>query len=112
MYIGEASKRTGLSIKAIRFYEEKGLIRRLERVSGYRVYQETEIELLILIKEAKALGATLSQLRGVIVYQNGQVDWANIKVFLAEIRELLTLQIEDLKQKIESLDKCYEQINP
>jgi MerR family copper efflux transcriptional regulator len=111
MYIGEASKKTGLSIKAIRFYEEIGLIRRPERVGRYRVYQETEIELLILIKEAKELGVTLSQLEGVIVYSHGKVDWAKIKIFLAELREQLVHQIDDIKKKIDSLDECYDQIS-
>ena len=112
MYIGEASKKTGLSIKAIRHYEEKGLIKQPERIGRYRVYQEKDIELLILIKEAKELGVTLSQLKGIIVYSNGQVDWANIKIFLAEIRVQLIHQIDDLKMKIDSQDQCYKQINP
>jgi DNA-binding transcriptional MerR regulator len=112
MYIGEAAKKTGLSVKAIRFYEEKGLIASPERIGRYRVYKEIDIELLILIKEAKELGVTLSQLKGIIVYSNGQVDWAIIKVFLAEIRQQLINQIDDLKQKVISLDACYEQINP
>jgi len=112
MYIGEAAKKTGLSIKAIRFYEEKGLIRQPERVGRYRVYSETDIELLILIKEAKALGVTLSQLKGVITYNNNKADWGKIKIFLGEIREQLINQIEDIKKKIDNLDKCYNQINP
>jgi DNA-binding transcriptional MerR regulator len=112
MYIGEASKKTGLSIKAIRFYEEKGLIRSPERIGRYRDYQETDIEILILIREAKALGVTLSQLKGVLVYNNGQIDWANVKIFLSEIRQQLIDQINSLKQKIDSLDECYNQINP
>lgn len=112
MYIGEASKKTSLSVKAIRFYEKKGLIRRLERVGRYRVYQETDIEILILIKEAKELGVTLSQLKGVIVYKNGELDWGKIKLFLAETRLLLLKQIEDLNEKLISLEQCYDQINP
>ena len=112
MYIGEASKKTGLSIKAIRVYEEKGLIVRPERIGRYRVYKELDIELLILIKEAKELGVTLSQLKGIIVYKDGKVDWAIIKTFLTEIREQLMNQIDDIKKKVESLDQCYEQINP
>ena len=112
MYIGEISKKTGLSIKAIRFYEEIGLIRQPERVGRYRVYKETDIELLILIKEAKELGVTLSQLKGVIAYKNGKVDWAHIKIFLSEIREQLVNQLDDIKKKIDNLDQCYDQIKP
>lgn len=111
MYIGEASKQTGLTIKAIRFYEEKGLIRQPERKGRYRVYDETDIEMLILIKEAKELGITLSQLKGVISYSNGNVDWAAIKIFLSEIRGQLISKIEIINKQVNSLDKCYKQIN-
>ncbi|MHA2937059.1 MerR family transcriptional regulator [Vibrio sp. RC27] len=112
MYIGEASKQTGLSIKAIRFYEEIGLTKKPKRKGRYRVYDETDIELLILIKEAKDLGITLSKLKGVIIYDNGMVDWGNIKIFLGEIREQLINQIDDINKKIDSLDTCYNQIDP
>ena len=112
MYIGEASKKTSLSIKAIRFYEEIGLIRQLERNGRYRLYKKTDIELLMLIKEAKDLGVTLSQLKGVITYNNGKVDWGKIKIFLGEVKERLLSQIDDIKKKIDTLDNCYDQINP
>jgi MerR family copper efflux transcriptional regulator len=111
MYIGEVAKKTGLSIKAIRFYEEKGLIRQPERKGRYRVYVETDIEILILIKEAKELGITLSQLKGVIVYNNGKVDWGKIKVFLKDMRVQLISKIEDINKQVNSLDRCYKQIN-
>ena len=111
MYIGEASKRSGLSIKAIRLYEEKGLIKVPERIGRYRIYQERDIELLVLIKEAKELGITLSELKGVITYSGDTVDWGIIKSFLKDVRVQLTDQIESLNMKIENLDKCYEQID-
>lgn len=110
MYIGEISKKTGLSIKAIRFYEERGLIQTPERKGRYRVYQQKDVELLVLIKEAKTLGVTLSQLEGVIVYNNGQVDWASIKKFLSEFREELVAKIKDINNKIANIDRCFEQI--
>ncbi|UJF20465.1 MerR family transcriptional regulator [Shewanella sp. OMA3-2] len=110
MYIGEISKKTGLSIKAIRFYEERGLIQTPERKGRYRVYQQKDVELLILIKEAKALGVTLSQLKGVIVYKNDRVDWASIKQFLSEFREELVAKSKDINNKIANIDRCFEQI--
>ncbi len=112
MYIGEASKRTDLSIKAIRFYEEIGLIHPPDRIGKYRFYKENDIELLILIKEAKELGITLSQLKDVITYNDGKVNWSNIKVFLAKQRVQLLRQIDDINKKIDMLNKCYDQIHP
>lgn len=111
MYIGEASQKTGLSIKAIRFYEARGLIKAPERMGRYRVYKESDLELLRLIKEAKAMGISLSQLQQVISYQNGQIDWRTIKTFLAEVRQQLIQRITDIQDKIALLDSCYEQID-
>ncbi|WP_076915513.1 MerR family transcriptional regulator [Pseudoalteromonas sp. TAB23] len=57
------------------------LIRQPQSKGRYRVYEESDIEILVLIKEAKQLGITLSKLQGVIVYTNGKVDWLK-KIFL------------------------------
>ena len=111
MYIGEAAKKTGLSIKAIRFYEAKELIKPPKRVGRYRVYQQTDIELLVLIREARELDISLAQLQGIIVYTNGEVDWARIKNFLSEIKSKLRAQIAEIEQKIINIDICYQQIN-
>ena len=112
MYIGEASKKTGLSIKAIRFYEEIGLIRSIPRSGRYRVYSESDIDLLVLIKEAKQLGVTLSQLKIVFVYKDGEVDWSRIKIFLAELKQQLLANIQESERKIAMIDDCYKQIKP
>lgn len=106
MYIGEVAKKTGLSIKAIRLYEEKGLIMPLPRKGRYRVYSESHIEILNLIKEAKLLGATLSQLKSAIVYKNGDVDWSYVEKFLSDIKLQLSLQINDLNIKVKRVEKC------
>lgn len=95
MYIGKASKLTGLSIKAIRLYEEKGLIKTPARSGRYRVYTKTDIEILNLIAEAKRLGITLNRIKGVIVYHDNGPDWQRIKVFLADIKTQLILDINN-----------------
>ena len=106
MYIGEVAKKTGLSIKAIRLYEERGLIVSPPRKGRYRVYNQSHIEILSLIKEAKSLGTTLAQLHGAIIYRNGDVDWAHIEKFLVDIKQQLAIQIQDLNDKINKVDEC------
>jgi DNA-binding transcriptional MerR regulator len=88
------------------------LIKEPARLGRYRVYQAADIELLILIKEATQLGVTLSQLKSVISYSDGQIDWQRIKTFLAEVRLQLENEIENIKHKIKQLDQCYQQITP
>ncbi|MEP7729225.1 MerR family transcriptional regulator [Marinomonas primoryensis] len=106
MYIGEVAKITGLSIKAIRVYEEKGLIMPPPRKGKYRVYSESHLDILNLIKEAKLLGVTLSQLKSGIVYKNGDVDWSGVGKFLLEFKQQLLLKIDDLNMKVTRVEKC------
>lgn len=110
MYIGEVSKRTGLSIRAIRFYEQIGLINAPRRQGKYRVYQESDVDMFILIKEATELGISLSSLKGVIVYQDGKVNWSEIHGFLLKFRDELVESIKDLNLKLNSVDRCCAQI--
>jgi len=61
--IGEISKKTGVSIDTIRFYETKGLLKPVSRTSsGYRYYDHNSINTLIFIKMAKDIGFTLSEI--------------------------------------------------
>ncbi|MFC1235121.1 MerR family transcriptional regulator [Vibrio sp. F74] len=111
MFIGEVSKRTGLSIKAIRFYEEKGLIRSPLRQGRYRVYTDTDIEILSLISEAKKLGVTLARLKNVIVYHDGEIDWARINQFLIEVKNELQAEMLAISRKVKKVEKCIDAMN-
>jgi MerR family transcriptional regulator, copper efflux regulator len=62
--IGEVAERTGLSLRTIRYYEEVGLVVPSARSQGgFRLYTETDIERLQLIKRMKPLDLTLEQTR-------------------------------------------------
>ncbi len=110
MYIGEVSKKTGLSVKAIRLYEEKGLIPVPKRLGAYRVYQASDLDILVLIKEARAVDITLSQLKDVIVFKEGKVDWQKMDAFLMQHKSRLLKEIKILKEKITLIDQCVSQI--
>ena len=110
MYIGEASKITGLSIKSIRFYEAQGVIPAPARRGNYRVYSHTDIELLTLIRETREMGLSVAQIKEIIRTSDGKVNWPKIKVWLVDMRKLLINQIEDLQKKVKLLDECYVQI--
>ena len=110
MFIGEVAKKTGLSIKAIRLYEERGLISP-SRQGRYRVYNDVDLETLKLIVEVKVLGVTLSQLEDVIQYQDGQVDWQRIGQFLIQVKAQMIEEREKLTQKINQLEECIHSID-
>ncbi|MEM8533204.1 MAG: MerR family transcriptional regulator [Chloroflexota bacterium] len=106
MYIGEVAKKTGLSIKAIRLYEEKGLIPTPQRLGRYRVYTEADIELLLIIKEVKRLGITLAQLRSMLPQEQYPLNAQNVEQFLREHRAHLRQQIQILNDQIRHIDTC------
>lgn len=67
MQIGEIAARTGLSLRTIRYYEEIGLVVPTRRTSGrFRIYTESDIERLILVKAVKPLGLGLEQTRAML----------------------------------------------
>ena len=61
---GELSKLTNLSIKAIRFYESKGLIKpaEVDRWTSYRYYDDNSINRLSEIAYLKQLGFSLKEI--------------------------------------------------
>ena len=57
MNIGQAARRSGLSTKMIRYYEQTGLIPAADRKSsGYRDYSDTDVHMLRFIRRARDLG--------------------------------------------------------
>lgn len=65
--IGELSRRTGVKVTTIRFYETKGLIADPGRSDGgQRRYGRTEQERLTFIRHARDLGLPLDSIRALI----------------------------------------------
>jgi len=72
MTIGEASRRSGLTIKALRFHERRGLLPPANRrPNGYRVYCQTDLGRLSFSRDAKALGLTLGAISEIVMSSNG-----------------------------------------
>jgi Cu(I)-responsive transcriptional regulator len=67
MTIGEASVKSGVPAKTIRYYEETGLIDRADRRSNlYRSYSESDVALLRFIGRARRLGFSIEDLKSLI----------------------------------------------
>ncbi|MCR9136810.1 MAG: helix-turn-helix domain-containing protein [Alphaproteobacteria bacterium] len=62
--IGDLSRRTGVKIPTIRYYEQMGLIAAPERTEGnQRRYTSTELQRLSFIKHARDLGLNINAIR-------------------------------------------------
>lgn len=60
--ISDVAKKTGLTSKAIRFYEEKGLVTPpLRSENGYRSYTQQHLNELTLLRQARQVGFNLEE---------------------------------------------------
>ncbi|HEY0050601.1 MAG TPA: heavy metal-responsive transcriptional regulator [Pyrinomonadaceae bacterium] len=96
--IGEVSRRSGIGIEALRFYEKSGLLDRPGRTySGYRLYDESVLERLAFIKQAQVLGFTLDEIKQIITHkQEGESP-------CAEVREIVRVRLKELNERIEQM---------
>jgi DNA-binding transcriptional MerR regulator len=64
MQIGEVAARTGLSLRTIRHYDEAGLVTPSAwSQGGFRLYTESDVARLMVIRRMKPLGFSLEQMR-------------------------------------------------
>lgn len=65
--IGEVAARTELSLRTIRHYEEVGLVVPSARSQGgFRLYTETDVQRLMVVRRMKPLGFTLEEMRDLL----------------------------------------------
>ena len=111
MNIGELSKRTALSSKMIRYYEQIGLIQAAQRsAAGYRLYQEHDVDSLKFIQHAKSLGFNLNQIKDLLsLRQNSQRQSLAVKQLALQHIEDLHRQMQSIQQMIQILEDAVAQ---
>ncbi|MFE3580139.1 MerR family transcriptional regulator [Streptomyces vinaceus] len=109
MQIGEVAARTELSLRTIRHYEETGLVAPSARSrGGFRLYTETDVARLMVIRRMKPLGFTLDQMRDLL----GATDRLDAAGDLDEgEREALMNRVREYEQAAtEQMDKLRIQL--
>lgn len=97
--IGELSRRTGLNIETIRYYERIGMTPPPPRTaSGRRIYGQAETRALAFIRRARELGFTLAQIRVLLTLSGGHGREA-----CAEVRKLAADHLAEVRAKITDL---------
>jgi DNA-binding transcriptional MerR regulator len=67
MHIGELARRTGLTVKTVRYYSDLGLVPEAERtLSGYRRYDASALVRLEFVRTLRDLGLDLATVRQVL----------------------------------------------
>lgn len=112
--VSQAAERAGLTRKAIRVYEDKGLLPPPERTAaGYRLFTLGDIAVLQFIRQAKTLGLGLSEIRDILDLQRGGTTPCGrvielLDSHLAEIDRTLT-DLRRLKSSLLSARRAADQ---
>ena len=113
--IGELAERAGISAKAIRYYEQIGVLAPPARTaSGYRDYGHATLGRLEFVRAAQAVGLTLGEIRQVIAFRDrGQPPCQHVATLLqrraAELQQLRG-EMDRLARRAATLDP--EQCRP
>ena len=98
MNIGEAAKASGVSAKMIRYYESTGLIPAAGRTgSGYRVYSDTEVQMLRFIRRSRDLGFPVEKIEELLAL------WRDRSRQSSDVKRLAQEQINGLERKISEM---------
>jgi len=98
--IGEASTASGVSQRMIRHYEKVGLIPApLRRDSGYRDYDERDLQTLRFIGHARDLGFPIEEIRQLLAL------WQQRDRASADVKSLALARAAELKRKARALDE-------
>ena len=109
MKIGEIAAYFRVSIKAIRLYEKKGIVKpaKIDPQTGYRYYTTDQIHQINALLELKALGFSLAEIRAIL--QGGASD-AQLMEGLARKRMAWQNAVAVAEDKMDAIDQMLERI--
>jgi DNA-binding transcriptional MerR regulator len=96
--IGEVARRTGLSVKTIRFYCDEGLLQPKDRsAGGYRLFDEENLAELAIIRALRAMDVSIPELVRILEVRRAGV--CNCSV----LKDSITAKMESIKLRIDEL---------
>lgn len=108
MRIGDVANRAGVSARALRYYEEQGLLASERTPSGQRTYAESAVERVQLIQQFFTAGLpsrTILQLLPCV--DSGQASPEVFEMLSAE-RDRITAAMADLTAARDALDRLVD----
>ena len=96
--IGQAATAAGVTARAIRLYEARGLVGADRTESGYRVFTHDDIETLTFIRQGRSLGLSLDAIAEIIDISNRQSPCERACDLLAQRLAEVDAAIGDLRR--------------
>lgn len=100
LLIGEISRRTGVNIETVRYYERIEVMPRPKRSEGgQRLYNESQLNRLAFIKRSRDLGFSLKEVRTLLrLIDSGEMTCSEVHALTIEHLTGVRNKIADLKK--------------
>jgi DNA-binding transcriptional MerR regulator len=107
MRIGELAARAGVSVRSLRYYEQRGLLTSTRTPSGQRQYTEHDVERVHFIQGLYAANLSSSTIAELLPCRDAPSEHNSDATLerMARERERITAQIDDLLRARDTLDK-------
>ncbi|MFB7088015.1 MerR family transcriptional regulator [Streptomyces sp. NPDC056296] len=103
--IGEVARGAGVSVRAVRYYEQQGLLVPERSPSGQRLYRQDAIPLVRFFQQMFAAGLTSRRITELLpCWDSGQTD-AEQRAMLRAERDRIQAKVDDLQAALERLDE-------
>lgn len=105
MNISDVAKKTGLTSKTIRFYEEKGLVTPpLRSNNGYRSYTSQHLNELTLLRQARQVGFNLEECGELVALFNDPARHS------ADVKARTLQKVAEIERHIDELQQMRRQL--
>ncbi|MGW5644126.1 MerR family transcriptional regulator [Saccharopolyspora sp. NPDC003752] len=106
MRIGELSRRTGASERALRYYEQQGLLTAARTPGGHREYAESDVGKVALVQRLIGAGVSSAKMAEIFpcVFGGHSKPTVEVVADLCQERERINGMIDDLVASRSILD--------
>lgn len=105
MKINELAQRTGVSRRALRYYEEKGLLVAEREENGYRSYAERDVAFVRQVQNYLRMGMSLEHIKRVIAGGDGHTFpvMGQLTECVFEAIELHEKRLKEVEEQLQTL---------
>ncbi|GAA5075350.1 MerR family transcriptional regulator [Nocardia iowensis] len=103
--IGDVARGAGVSVRAVRYYEQQGLLTAERSPSGQRLYRQDAVTLVRFFQQMYAAGLTSRRIAELLpCWDSGHTD-AEQRAMLRAERDRIQAKVDDLQAALDRLDE-------
>lgn len=100
LFIGQLSRKSGLSRDTLRFYEKEGILKSNRLSNNYRVYQGKDLDRLRFVESARQAGFSLREIQKLLKLS------ASGRGRCADYEPVAKKKLRDIETRIKALEEC------